>query len=460
MKLWDKGLPLEKEIEEFTVGNDRVLDLELAPYDVLGSIAHARMLATCGLLSNDDEAVLHKGLLAVMSDIDAGTFSIDHDVEDVHSQVELLLTQRCGEVGGRLHTARSRNDQVLLDIKLYIRDRLRTVVEASSALAGRLLDRSDESKEVPLPGYTHMQIAMPSSFGLWFGAWAESLADDMASLRAAYRLADRNPLGSAAGYGSSFPIDRALTTELLGFEGMHVNSVNAQLARGKTERAAAHALGMVAGTLGRFAMDVCQFSSGNFGFLSLDPAFTTGSSIMPHKKNPDVFELIRAKCNRIQALSNDIILVTANLPSGYHRDMQMLKDMLFPAFAELLSCLRIAFRALDGLRVRTDILDDPRYRDLFSVDAVHARVMEGTPFRTAYKAVAADITSGAYDGATRFEHTHIGSIGNPSNDLIRERLRAEVASFPFAKRDEAFERLLEERVGPSAEIHEVTSFTE
>jgi argininosuccinate lyase len=442
MKLWEKGLPLEKEIEDFTVGNDRVLDLELAPYDVLGSLAHARMLASCGLLSDDEHAQLQQGLLAIMEEIEAGSFRIEDDVEDVHSQIELLLTRSFGEAGERLHTARSRNDQVLLDVKLYLRDRIRAVAEASAVLAERLLDLSDRHREVFLPGYTHMQIAMPSSFGLWFGAWAESLTDDLAALRAAYRLADRNPLGSAAGYGSSFPIDRAMTTELLGFEGLHVNSVHAQLSRGKTERAAAHAIGMTAATLVRFAMDVCQFTSGNYAFLSLDAAFTTGSSIMPHKKNPDVFELIRAKCNRIQALANDITLVTANLPSGYHRDLQILKDMLFPAFGDILACLRIAAHALEGLRVRSDIIDDARYRDVFSVDAVHGKVMEGMPFRAAYKAVADDIASGSYDAALRLQHTHIGSIGNPGSDLIRERLRREVAEFPFSSWDDARSKLL------------------
>lgn len=418
------------------------VDRHLYRQDIAASKAHAAMLVQQGIITAEDGAKIAQGLDTILAEIEAGKFKFERALEDIHMNVESRLAALIGPAAGRLHTARSRNDQVLLDVKLYLRDRIRAVVEASGVLAERLLDLGELHRDVFLPGYTHMQIAMPSSFGLWFGAWAESLTDDLAALRAAYRLADRNPLGSAAGYGSSFPIDRAMTTELLGFEGLHVNSVHAQLSRGKTERAAAHAIGMTAATLARFAMDVCQFTSGNYAFLSLDAAFTTGSSIMPHKKNPDVFELIRAKCNRIQALAHDITLVTANLPSGYHRDLQILKDMLFPAFGDMLACLRIAAQALEGLRVRTDLIDDARYRDVFSVDAVHGKVMEGMPFRAAYKAVADDIASGSYDAALRLQHTHIGSIGNPGGEIIRERLRREIAEFPFRERDEAYNRLL------------------
>lgn len=442
MKLWEQGHATASDVEHFTVGNDRHLDLELAPYDVLGSLAHVRMLEACGLLTASDAGMLRRALRALMSSIEAGEFRIDDGVEDVHSQVEFALTASCGEAGARVHTARSRNDQVLLDIKLYLRDRLRALVDEVAALAEALLDRAEEHRDVPLPGYTHLQVAMPSSFGLWFGAWAEALADDVMAVHAAYRLADRNPLGSAAGYGSSFPIDRDMTTALLGFEDMHVNAVNAQLARGKTERAAAEAFATVASTLGRFAMDVCLYTSGNFGFMELDRSFTTGSSIMPHKRNPDVFELLRAKCNRVQSVPHTITLITANLPSGYHRDMQILKDVLFPAFGDLLACVRIAREALAVLTVRGDILDDARYRHLHTVDAVHALVARGTPFRTAYRMIASEIEANTYTPPAEIIHTHIGSIGNPGIERIRERLRRECAAFPFDRRDAAFAALL------------------
>ncbi len=442
MKLWDKGGKTDERIHRFTVGRDPAFDLQLAEYDVLGSLAHARMLQECGILSGEVWRAVEAGLQSIYRAIADGTFVIEDGIEDVHSQIELLLTRGAGEAGKSIHAARSRNDQVLLDLKLYLRDRIRDIVGEVALLAGELLDRSDRHAAVMLPGYTHGQAAMPSSFGLWFAAHAESLAEDLIPLHAAYRIADRNPLGSAAGYGSSFPIDRDRTTALLGFEAMHVNAIDAQLSRGKTERIAAQGLSSVAASLARFAADVCMYVSGNHGFLRLREEITTGSSIMPHKRNPDVFELIRARCNRIQAVPGDIAMSMINLPSGYHRDLQIIKELLFPAIEELRDCLRIARHALAFLEVTEGLLDDPRYRDIFSVDAIQQCMAGGMTFRDAYREVAASLQDGSFTIPESPGSTHQGSPGYLCNDRIRAMLSDEVARFPFARRDEAFRTLL------------------
>lgn len=412
MKLWDKGYEPDKLIEKFTVGNDRELDLQLARYDVLGSMAHIRMLESIGLLGADELPPLLDGLEAILADIDAGHFTIEEGVEDVHSEVEQLLTQRLGDIGKKIHSGRSRNDQVLVDLKLFFRDRLKDTARDVATLFHRLQVLSEQYKDVLMPGYTHLQVAMPSSFGLWFGAYAETLVDDVRLLAAAYAIADQNPLGSAAGYGSSFPLDRAMTTRLLGFATLHYNAVAAQMSRGKTERAIAAAIAAVAATVGRFAMDVCLFMCQNFAFISFPDELTTGSSIMPHKKNPDVFELIRARCNRLQSLPNEVALMTTNLPLGYQRDFQLLKDVLFPAFDELSSCLQLCDYMLQHIRVRRDILDDPRYDYLFTVEDVNRLVLAGTPFREAYKTVGHAVQDGTYRPTRTVHHTHAGSIGN------------------------------------------------
>lgn len=442
MKLWDKGGKTDERIHRFTVGRDPAFDLQLAEYDVLGSIAHARMLQECGLLSGEAWSAVGKGLHAIHAAIADGSFVIEEGVEDVHSQIELLLTQTAGDAGRSIHTARSRNDQVLLDLKLYLRDRIRDIVGDVALLAGALLDRSDRHAAVALPGYTHGQAAMPSSFGLWFAAHAESLAEDLIPLHAAYRIADRNPLGSAAGFGSSFPIDRDRTTALLGFEAMHVNAIDAQLSRGKTERIAAQGFASVAASLARFASDVCMYAAGNHDFIRLREEITTGSSIMPHKRNPDVFELIRARCNRIQAVPADIAMCMVNLPSGYHRDLQIIKEVLFPAIEDLRDCLRAARHALDFLEVRDGILDDPRYGDIFSVEAIQQCMAGGMTFRDAYREVAAKLRDGSFTIPDSLGSTHQGSPGNLCNDRIRAMLGEELARFPFARRDEAFAALL------------------
>ena len=456
MKLWQKeGVITAQQIERFTVGRDRDMDLYLAPFDVLGSLAHARMLQTIGLLSSDELGVMSDELTIIYGQIQTGQFVIEADVEDVHSQVELLLTRALGDVGKKIHAGRSRNDQVLVDLKLFTRDRLWVVAEATKRVFDRLIDRSEQHKADLLPGYTHLQIAMPSSFGLWFGAYAESLADDMLTLQTAYRFANRNPLGSGAGYGSSFPLNRTLTTELLGFEGMHVNVVYAQMSRGKTEQTALIALAAVAATLSRMAMDICLYNSQNFGFLALPDALTTGSSIMPHKKNPDVAELLRAKTNRLKALPMEVTLVMSNLPSGYHRDMQLLKEILIPAFDELLECLDIADFMLEHLRVKTRLLDDPTYDLLFSVERVNELVLQGMPFREAYQTVGREIAGhDRHDDQHRtsaparpqppreLNHTHEGSIGNLGNDLIIKHMTQSMAGFGVEKAQQAIDRLL------------------
>ncbi|MDE6391582.1 MAG: argininosuccinate lyase [Duncaniella sp.] len=383
-------------IEEFTVGADRELDLRLARYDVQGSMAHIRMLESIGLLTSEELEVLLKGLGEIAETIERGEFDIEPGIEDVHSQVEFMLTARLGDVGKKIHSGRSRNDQVLVDLKLFMRDELKKIAEAAARLFDTLIELSDRHKDVLMPGYTHLQVAMPSSFGLWFGAYAESLADDMEMLAAAYAVANQNPLGSAAGYGSSFPLDRTMTTRLLGFADLHYNVVAAQMSRGKTERAASMAIASIASTLGRLAMDVCMWMCQNFAFVSFPDELTTGSSIMPHKKNPDVFEIMRGKCNRLQAVPNEIALLTANLPLGYNRDLQLLKDIIFPATTEMVRCLDMASFMLRQMRVREDIIDDPRYDYLFTVEEVNRLVLSGLPFREAYRKVGAEVQDGTY----------------------------------------------------------------
>ena len=433
MKLWDKGYEPDKLIENFTVGNDRELDLQLARYDVLGSIAHIRMLASIGLLGADELPLLLDGLQAILDDIDAGRFTIEEGIEDIHSEVELLLTQRLGDIGKKIHSGRSRNDQVFVDLKLFFRDKLRDTAQGVATLFHRLQSLSEQYKDVLMPGYTHLQVAMPSSFGLWFGAYAETLVDDLRLLAAAYAVADQNPLGSAAGYGSSFPLNRTMTTQLLGFSTLHYNVVAAQMSRGKTERAIAAALSAIAATLGRFAMDVCLFMCQNFAFISFPDEFTTGSSIMPHKKNPDVFEIMRAKCNRLQSLPNEIALMTTNLPLGYQRDFQLLKDVLFPAFSEMAACLQLCDVMLQHIRINRDILADPRYDYLFTVEDVNRLVLSGTPFREAYREIGMQVQQGTYRPTRTVHHTHEGSIGNLCTEQIRQKFNDAIQSFGLPK---------------------------
>ncbi|MCJ8163634.1 argininosuccinate lyase [Pontibacter sp. E15-1] len=442
MKLWQKSSGTAAEIETFTVGKDAELDMQLAPFDVLGSLAHTRMLQSIGLLTADELEVVQENLKAIYASIEAGDFAIEPGVEDIHSQVELELTRRVGDAGKKIHSGRSRNDQVLLDLKLFFRHQLQATVEGVSALFEVLQRQSERYKDVLLPGYTHLQIAMPSSFGLWFGAYAESLVDDMHLLQAAYRISDKNPLGSAAGYGSSFPLDRQMTTDLLGFEAMNYNVVYAQMGRGKSERVVATALASVAATVAKMAMDLCLYMNQNFGFITLPDSLTTGSSIMPHKKNPDVFELLRGKCNKLQALPTEISMLLINLPSGYHRDLQLLKENLFPAFGELHSCLDMMGYMLGQLEVRDNILDDPKYQYLFSVDAVNELVLQGMPFRDAYKKVGAAIESGNFAPAAAVTHTHEGSIGNLCNDQIKVLMQKALAEFNFERVEKAYARLL------------------
>ena len=429
MILWNKGFEPDKKIEEFTVGNDRKLDLRLAKYDVEGSMAHIRMLETIGLLTREELDKLLEALQEIYVSAENGTFVIEDDVEDVHSQVETLLTRKLGDIGKKIHSGRSRNDQVLVDLKLFMRDELRAIADSVQQLFDRLQLLSEQHKDTLMPGYTHLQIAMPSSFGLWFGAYAEALIDDVQLLGAAYRIADQNPLGSAAGYGSSFPLNRRMTTELLGFETLHYNVVAAQMSRGKTERAAAYAIAAIASTLGRFAMDVCLFMSQNFGFVSFPDEFTTGSSIMPHKKNPDVFEIMRGKCNRLQAVPNEISLLTTNLPIGYHRDLQLLKDIIFPATTEIRSCLEMCDFMLQHIRVNKNILDDRKYDYLFTVEDVNRLTLAGTPFREAYRQIGMQVQNGTYRPTREVHHTHEGSIGNLCNVEIAEKMKRAMAQF-------------------------------
>lgn len=428
-KLWDKGFEPDTMIEEYTVGQDRELDLRLARYDVEGSLAHIAMLENIGLLTADELRRLTDGLHEIAAEIEAGHFEIEPDTEDVHSEVELLLTRRLGDVGKKIHSGRSRNDQVLVDLKLFLRDELWGIARDVRTLFDRLQEQSERYREVLMPGYTHLQIAMPSSFGLWFGAYAETLVDDMRMLAAAWHIANQNPLGSAAGYGSSFPLDRTMTTHLLGFETLHYNVVAAQMSRGKSERAAAAAIAAVAATVGRMAMDLCLFMSQNFGFVSLPDELTTGSSIMPHKKNPDVFEIMRGRCNRLQALPNEIALLTTNLPVGYHRDLQLLKEILFPATAEIRRTLRMADFMLARLKVNDRILDERKYDYLFTVEDVNRLVLQGVPFREAYRRVGMAVQQGEYRPTREVHHTHEGSIGNLCTAEIRRKMETVMREF-------------------------------
>lgn len=429
MKLWSKGFEPDKMIEEFTVGRDRELDLELARFDVEGSMAHIKMLESIGLLTADELDLLTAALKDILAMIERGEFVIEPGVEDVHSQVEFLLTERLGDVGKKIHSGRSRNDQVLVDLKLYMRHRLKMIADATVRLFDTLQALSERHKDVLMPGYTHLQVAMPSSFGLWFGAYAEALTDDMQMLLAAYNIANQNPLGSAAGYGSSFPLDREMTTRELGFAGLHYNVVAAQMSRGKTERAAAMAIASIASTLGRFAMDVCQYMCQNFAFISFPDEFTTGSSIMPHKKNPDVFEIMRGKCARLQSVPNEVALLTNNLPLGYNRDLQLLKDIMFPAMKEIEQCLDMCAMMLGHIRVNSGITDSPTYDYMFTVEEVNRLVLEGMPFRDAYKKVGLEVQNGTYKPDRTVSHTHIGSIGNLCNDRIKAKMQALINRF-------------------------------
>ncbi len=442
MKLWQKDKTSLKEVEQFTVGNDRNLDIHLAPFDVLGSLAHIKMLESVGLLAKEELSLLEKELKNIYRQIAEGKFALTDGVEDIHSQVELMLTAKLGDFGKRIHSARSRNDQVLLDLKLYMRSEIERTVSATKELFDLLMEQSEKYKTHLLPGYTHLQLAMPSSFGLWFGAYAESLADDMITLEAAYRVVNKNPLGSAAGYGSSFPINRQLTTELLGFDDMNYNVVYAQMGRGKTERIVASALANIAATLSKLSMDACLYLNQNFGFISFPDELTTGSSIMPHKKNPDVFELIRSHCNRIQALPNEIMLMTTNLPSGYHRDLQLIKEHIIPAFENLQACLQMTGLMLGNIRVKKDILKEEKYAFLFSVEEVNKLVMQGMPFRDAYKKVGLDIGQGKFSHSVSPEHTHEGSIGNLCNDRIRNAMDDIIQKFNFIRAKIALQQLL------------------
>ncbi len=426
-KLWDKGFDTNALVENYTVGRDQELDMRLARYDVEGSMAHIRMLVTIGLLTAEELAILLEGLQQIAEEIERGEFRIEPESEDIHSQVELLLTRRLGDVGKKIHSGRSRNDQVLVDLKLFLRDEMRLLAEAVRLLFDRLQELSEQHKAVLMPGYTHLQVAMPSSFGLWFGAYAETLIDDMRLIVAAYDIANQNPLGSAAGYGSSFPLNRTLTTQLLGFETLHYNVVAAQMSRGKSERAAANAMAAVAATVGRMAMDLCLFMSQNFGFVKLPDNLTTGSSIMPHKKNPDVFEIMRGKCNRLQALPNEMALMLTNLPVGYHREMQLLKDILFPATTELRQTLEMADFMLANLQINEQIIEDPKYDYLFTVEDVNRLALSGVPFREAYREIGMQVQCGEYRPTRSVHHTHEGSIGNLCTEQIRQKMERVMA---------------------------------
>ena len=441
-KLWEKNIDVNPEIERFTVGRDRQLDLMLARYDVLGTLAHCKMLESIGLLTKEERELVRQVLCGIYSTIATGTFIIEQGVEDVHSQVELILTRKLGDIGKKIHSGRSRNDQVLLDLKLFTRHELQNICNSVKELFDALIEQSEKHKDVLMPGYTHLQVAMPSSFGLWFGAYAESLADDMLFLQAAYRMCNRNPLGSAAGYGSSFPLNRTMTTELLGFDSMNYNVVYAQMGRGKNERNVAFAMASVAGTLSKMAFDACMFNSQNFGFVKLPAECTTGSSIMPHKKNPDVFEIMRAKCNRLQTLPMDIAMIMNNLPSGYFRDLQIIKELFLPAFADIKDCLAMATYIIERIEVNKEILNDSRYDAMFSVEEVNRLAAEGMPFRDAYKKVGLDIEAGNFTPNKDVHHTHEGSIGNLCNKEICNLMENIYSSMEFGKANRAEEALL------------------
>lgn len=441
-KLWEKNVQVDHEVDIFTVGKDREMDLYLAKYDVLGSMAHITMLESIGLLTKEELNVLLAELRNIYAVADRGEFIIEEGIEDVHSQVELMLTRRLGYMGKKIHSGRSRNDQVLLDLKLFTRSQIQELVELVSGLFDVLISQSNRYKDVLLPGYTHLQVAMPSSFGLWFGAYAESLVDDLQLMQAAYRICNRNPLGSAAGYGSSFPLNRQMTTDLLGFDSLDYNVVYAQMGRGKMERTVAFAMAGIAATLSKLAFDACMFNSQNFGFIKLPDQFTTGSSIMPHKKNPDVFELTRAKCNKLQGLPQQIILISNNLPSGYFRDLQIIKEVFLPAFDELKDCLRMVTHMMREVKVNEHILDDDKYSLLFSVEEVNRRVLAGMPFRDAYKQVGLDIEAGKFIPSKSVNHTHEGSIGNLCNESITAMMRSVIGSFSFERMNEAEKKLI------------------
>lgn len=441
-KLWEKSVQVDRDVERFTVGKDREMDLYLAPFDILGSLAHISMLQSIGLLTAEELKQLTEELRNIYRDTETGKFLIEEGVEDVHSQVELLLTRKLGDIGKKIHSGRSRNDQVLVDLKLFTRSRLQNIVKKTKKLFDTLIAQSEKYKQVLMPGYTHLQVAMPSSFGLWFAAYAESLADDLIVMQAAYRVCNRNPLGSAAGYGSSFPLNRTQTTDSLGFETMDYNVVYAQMGRGKTERIVASAIASIAATLAKLAFDACLYNSQNFAFIKLPDAFTTGSSIMPHKKNPDVFELTRAKCNKLQALPYQITLIANNLPSGYFRDLQIIKELFLPSFDELEECLDMVDLMISQIAVNEHILDDKRYDYMFSVEEVNWRVQTGTPFRDAYKQVGLEIEAGKFSPDKNIHHTHEGSIGNLCNDRITELMRKTIDSFDFARTEAAEARLL------------------
>ena len=442
MKLWEKDFEINSEIERFTVGRDREMDLFLAPYDVLGSMAHITMLESIGLIGKDELPELLRELRAIYDQTQRGEFVIEEGIEDVHSQVELMLTRRLGDMGKKIHSGRSRNDQVLVDLKLFTRHQLQLVAESVKDLFDQLIAKSNQYKDVLMPGYTHLQVAMPSSFGLWFGAYAESLCDDMLFLQAAYRMTNRNPLGSAAGYGSSFPLNRQMTTDLLGFDSMNYNVVYAQMGRGKMERNVSYALASIAGTMAKLAFDACLFNAQNFGFVRLPKECTTGSSIMPHKKNPDVFELIRAKSNKLQALPQQVTLIMNNLPVGYFRDLQIIKEVFLPAFGELKDCLQMAAYIINKIEVRDDILDNPMYDPMFSVETVNKLASEGLPFREAYKKVGLDIEAGTFRPDKDIHHTHEGSIGNLCNDRIQALMDNVFEGFAFERVLEAEKELL------------------
>ena len=442
MKLWDKGYDIDRFTEEFTIGKDRELDVMLAKADVLGNMAHLKMLHHIGLISDGELKDLAQGLKDIFAEIEQGKFHIEAGIEDIHSQIECLLTRKCGEAGKKIHTGRSRNDQVLLDLKLFTRSQIQELVELVSGLFDVLISQSNRYKDVLLPGYTHLQVAMPSSFGLWFGAYAESLVDDLQLMQAAYRICNRNPLGSAAGYGSSFPLNRQMTTDLLGFDSLDYNVVYAQMGRGKMERTVAFAMAGIAATLSKLAFDACMFNSQNFGFIKLPDQFTTGSSIMPHKKNPDVFELTRAKCNKLQGLPQQIILISNNLPSGYFRDLQIIKEVFLPAFDELKDCLRMVTHMMREVKVNEHILDDDKYSLLFSVEEVNRRVLAGMPFRDAYKQVGLDIEADKFIPSKSVNHTHEGSIGNLCNESITAMMRSVIGSFSFERMNEAEKKLI------------------
>jgi argininosuccinate lyase len=443
MKLWDKGIPVDKVIEKFTIGKDRELDLLLAPYDIMGSIAHVIMLETIGLIGKEELPGILAALKELYDEATGPGMVIEDGVEDIHSQIELLLTRKLGESGKKIHSGRSRNDQVLLDLKLFTRARIEELVGKTGELADILLSKSDQYKSVLMPGYTHLQIAMPSSFGLWFGAYAESLTDDLLLLQTAWKIVNQNPLGSAAGYGSSFPLDRRLTTRLLGFDDLSYNVMYAQMGRGKTERIVAFSLANLAATLSKLAFDVCLFMSQNFGFVSLPDELTTGSSIMPHKKNPDVFELIRGRCNKIQGLPNQITLISNNLPSGYFRDLQIMKEVFLPSFDDILSCIEITGYAISNIMVNAHILDDKKYDSLFTVEAVNRLVMQGMPFRDAYREIGRQVTEGEFVPVKMVEHTHEGSIGNLCLNEIRSRKESILSGFHFDTLRLTLSRLLQ-----------------